>query len=235
MIIECLQGSPEWLQLRAGKVTASRVAEAIAELKRKEGEAAVRKNYRADIVAEILTGRCQENFVSAPMTWGIEQEQFARAAYEMKTDCLVETVGIATHPTIQRFSCSPDGFIGKDGMVQFKCPNTVTHLDYLIGGVLPEEYRPQVLAELACCPERQWSDFASFDPRLPDYLQLFIVRLHRNNAEIAVLESKVQKFLDEVDILLGQLAMFGTGLNGDLTPILQASLAEVVAQRGIVP
>jgi putative phage-type endonuclease len=208
MILDMEQRSAEWIAARVGKVTASRVCDAVAELKKANGEPVCRKNYRGDIVAEILTGRAVDNYVSPAMQFGIENEPFARAAYEIHKDCMVELAGFATHPRIERFGASPDGLVGKDGMVEFKCPNTTTHIEYLVGGGVPEEYKPQMMAGMACT-ERQWCDFISYDPRLPEHLQLFVVRFPRDEAQIVELERKVQKFLDEVDLMLGNLALVG--------------------------
>ena len=177
LIMMCEQRSDEWRAIRAGKVTASRISDVLAELKKGTGEAATRRNYKAEIIAEILTGMPADNFVSKEMQWGIDNEPFARAAYELAQDVTVDTVGFAVHPTIARFGASPDGLVNDIGMVEFKCPNTATHLDYILAGEVPTEYQPQMLAEL-CCAGREWCDFVSFDPRLPERFQLFVRRFY---------------------------------------------------------
>jgi hypothetical protein len=126
----------------------------------------------------------------------------------MQYDCMVDTVGFALHPSIERFGASPDGFVGDDGIVEFKCPATATHLDYLLAGVVPEDYHAQMLTEMACTG-RQWVDFVSFDPRLPTRLQLFVRRFPRDDAKIAEIEAKVERFLEEIDVVLGSLAAIG--------------------------
>lgn len=196
------QRSPEWRAIRAGKTTSSRVNDVLATIKK--GEAAVRKNYRAQLVVETLTGQPVEEYVSKEMQWGIDTEPFGCAAYEVAQDVSVEKIGFAIHPFIPRFGASPDGLVGADGMVEIKCPNTATHIEYLLGGVVPAEYQPQMLAQMACTG-RAWSDFVSYDPRLPEHLQLFICRLHRDEARIAEIEGQVVKFLAEVDDVLVQL------------------------------
>lgn len=205
MILEVEQRTEEWAALRLGRVTGSRVAEVLAEIK--NGEAAKRKNYRAELIVEILTGRPIENFQTPAMLWGLEQEAFARAAYELLTGATVDTVGFAIHPTINRFGASPDGFIGEEGLIEIKCPNTATHLEYLLAsGNVPKEYEPQMLAAMACTG-RKWCDFASFDPRLPAHLQLYVCRLYRDEKRIAEMEEKVRAFLLEVDEMLKRLEL----------------------------
>lgn len=212
LMIDCVHGSREWRQARCGLVTASRCADVLALLKRKDGEAATRRNYRMELAVEILTGRPFQQYVSPEMLWGIEQEQFARAAYEIKRNTLVETCGFFVHPLVERFGASPDGLIGNDGLTQFKCPTTGNHLAWMLEGIIPIEHAPQMLAELACTG-RQWNDFVSFDPRLPEHLQLFIRRMERRDHEehIAQLESEVQHFNGQLDKMLAELPQLPHG------------------------
>lgn len=190
------QQTPEWLQMRVGMVTASRVADALDFLK-KGGESAKRRNYRTEIISECLTGRAAEHYVTPAMEWGIENEPVACAAYEMRLDAETDPGGFHIHDQITRFGASPDRLIGEDGLLEIKCPTTAIHIEYIVAGVTPEEYQPQMLAEMACTG-RQWCDFVSFDPRLPKKLQLFVRRFPRDNSRIAAMEEEVLKFLEEV-------------------------------------
>ena len=204
------QGSAAWLEYRLGNVTGSRVADALSVLTRKsktgeKGESsAARRKYLIELVCERLTGRATDHYVSPAMDWGTENEKYARAAYEVVTGNEVDLVGIAVHPTIPHFMASPDGFIGEDGIFEAKCPNTETHIQYLMDDVVPPEYVPQLLAEMACSG-RKWADFMSFDPRLPVKLQVFIKRLERDDEQIAEMEAGVIQFLAEVDALTEKL------------------------------
>lgn len=196
------QGSDAWKALRAGKVTASRVADVMSKIK--SGESAGRKNYRMDLVAERLTGKPVDSFTNSAMQWGTEQEPFARIAYETHKGIFVEQVPFVDHPTIEWFGCSPDGLVGEDGLLEIKCPNTTTHLEYLQDGKPPSKYIPQMMAQMACTG-RKWCDFVSFDPRLPEDLQLLVVRLNRDEAYIQKMETEVKQFLNEVEATLSQL------------------------------
>jgi putative phage-type endonuclease len=188
--------------LRAGKVTASRVADVLSKVK--SGESAGRKNLKMDLVAERLTGKPTDSFTNSAMQWGTEQEPFARIAYEAYRNLFVEQIPFMDHPTIEWFGCSPDGLVGEDGLIEIKCPNTTTHIEYLQEGKPPSKYIPQMMAQMACTG-RKWCDFASFDPRMPEELQLFVVRLNRDDAYIQEMEAEVKKFLDEVEQVLAQL------------------------------
>lgn len=207
-IINCSQGSSEWFEARAGKVTASKVADAISFLKRgdkKGGETAARAAYKAQIVAETLSGAAiLDGYLSSFMQHGTETEPFARAAYSVRNDVWVDEVGFIVHPTIERFGASPDGLIGKDGGLEIKAPKTATHIDYMLAGILPPEYEPQVMSNIDCA-EREWWDFLSFDDRLPARHQQFKVRTYRDEARIAQIDEGVRLFLQEVDDLIGEL------------------------------
>lgn len=196
------QGTPEWLLERCGKVTASRMDDLLATTK--SGPAASRANYMAELVCQRMTGTVEKGFSNAYMQWGTDQEPFARAAYEILTGQVVEEVGFIAHPTIAMAGASPDGLVGLDGMLEIKCPNTAGHIDFLLDGKIPGKYQLQMAWQMACCG-RKWVDYASFDPRLPEKLQLKVVRFMRDDAKIADMEASVIKFQQEIDTKVSAL------------------------------
>lgn len=196
------QGSAEWFALRCGKVTASRVSDVVA--KTRSGPAASRANYLAQLVAERLTGNIAETYSNAVMQWGTDQEPEARTAYEFLRNAAVEQVGFVGHPTISMSGASPDGLVGADGLVEIKCPNTATHIETLLGQSIPGKYETQMLWQMACTG-RAWCDFVSYDPRLPESMQLFVQRLDRNDTRISELEAEVVTFLAELDTTVAAL------------------------------
>jgi putative phage-type endonuclease len=195
------QGSVEWHLQRLGKVTASRVADVLS--KGKSGESASRKNYRTELVVQRLTGVPGESFTNAAMEWGTTTEPLARVAYEAEMGVFVNQVAFVEHPTIANFGCSPDGLIG-DGLIEIKCPNSSTHIEYLTDDKPPAKYIPQMQCQMAVMGAR-WCDFVSFDPRLPNDLQLFVVRLERDEEYIKAMEAEVEKFLSEVEEMFTKL------------------------------
>lgn len=200
---EIIQGSDEWKALRCGKVTASRVADVIA--KTKTGWGASRFNYAAELIAERLTGVAAEGFTNAAMQWGTDQEPSARMAYEFMQDVTVEQIAFVAHPSIADAGASPDGLVGESGLVEIKCPNTATHIDTLIKQEIPAKYITQMMWQMACTG-RKWCDFVSYDPRLPESMQLFVKRIERDDKLIAELENEVSIFLDtEVSTKVGAL------------------------------
>jgi hypothetical protein len=211
-IFDCEQNSAEWIWARTGRITASRMSDLMATLKR-GGEAASRRDYRAELIAERLTGKTEDRYLSREMQFGVEQEPFARTAYEIRTENMVDQAGFIFHPRLDFSGASPDGLIGQDGGLELKFPKTTTHLAYMTGGTVPEEHQYQMLWNMACA-DREWWDFASFDPRLPEKLRLFIVRMPRDEARIGEIEREVLKLNYEVHNICTQL-----GVVGDLLPI----------------
>lgn len=195
------QRTDEWFAARLGKVTASRVADVIA--KTKTGYSSSRENYMADLIVERLTGEKASTFSNAAMEWGTEQEPNARAAYSAKTGELVEEVGFIPHHAIAGSGASPDGFVG-EGLVEIKCANTATHLEYVLSGKPPQKYITQMQWQMAVTGA-PWCDFCSYDPRLPEHLQLLIVRVPRDDEYIKMLEQEVTKFLQELDEKVNKL------------------------------
>lgn len=195
-----IQGSPEWIAARLGKVTASRVSDVIA--KTKNGWGASRTNYMAALIAERLTGAQMDSYTNAAMQWGIDQEPLARAAYCFHTDLEVTELGFIDHPTIKMAGASPDGMISGDnmqaGLVEIKCPNTATHIDTLLGEPIDGKYIAQMQFQMACT-KTSWCDFVSFDPRMPEPMRLYVERVYRREDMIAGLETEVRAFLAELD------------------------------------
>ncbi|HEV2521063.1 MAG TPA: YqaJ viral recombinase family protein [Candidatus Acidoferrales bacterium] len=195
--IDCVQGSAEWFDARLGRVTASRVRDALSMLKR-GGSSEARERYKIDLLTEMLTGKPVEHYVSPAMDFGTEYEPVARSTYEMRTEVEVELIGFVVHPSIIRAGASPDGLVGEDGLVEIKVPNGTTHLRYMIDDVVPEEYAMQMLWQMACTG-RKWCDFVSYDPRIPDDFSLFVKRLWRDDEIIKMMEDGVRQFITEIN------------------------------------
>lgn len=190
------QRTDQWWEARLGKVTASRIADAVA--KTKSGWGAGRANYLAELVAERLTGVSANGYTNAAMQWGIDTEPEARSAYQFYRDADVVEVGFIDHPRIDMAGASPDGLVGDEGMVEIKCPQTSTHIDTLLGTPIADKYIKQMQWQMACC-ERQWTDFVSYDPRMPEDLKLHVERVDRDDGLIAQLEADIRTFLAELD------------------------------------
>ena len=196
MIIEtAAQRTEDWYAARIGKATASRFKDATAYL-RSGDPAQAQRDYCTELVVERLTQQSAQRYATAAMQWGTEQEPAARAAYERVTGTSVEETGFVAHDTLLA-GCSPDGLVDWDGLIEIKCPwNTANHIETLLNG-MPAEHTAQVQGQM-WITGRQWCDFVSYDPRMPEPLQLHVQRIQRDPSVIADLEAKVTSFLQQV-------------------------------------
>ena len=194
-----LQGTPEWLELRKGHVTASRVADIMA--KTKTGPSASRQNYLIELAIQRVTGIVEESYKNDAMIRGQEEEPKARTAYESITKTFVEEVPFVKHKTIEWFGASPDGIIknndGTYNLLEIKNPNSATHWSYIKDGEIPTKYKIQMMAQMSCTGA-QWTDFFSYDSRMPDGSRYFLARLQRDGAFIDSMEQEIKTFLEEV-------------------------------------
>lgn len=198
------QRSGQWFSERTGKLTASRMAEAMAFLKNGK-PAAERKKLMRELLGERLTDQIATRHVTPAMQWGIDNEGAAKEAYTAKTGRAVTPCAFFDHPTIENFGATPDALVGVDGLLETKCPTTAVHLDYLLDAVVPEEYQPQMTAQLLCTG-RQWCDFVSYDPRLPPRQRVFLIRFQPDDEYRKKVEDAAVQFLSELDALFDQVS-----------------------------
>jgi len=195
-----------WLAARAGKLTGSRVADAMATLK--DGRPAKsRADLIRDLLAERMTGYSVRHYVTDAMQWGLDQQTPAIEFYQFTTGNVVtpQDYCFYDHPTIDGFGATPDGLIGPDGCAEVKCPTTTTYIGWLLAGVIPEEYKPQMLAECACTG-RKWCEFIAYDPRIKEEKRrLFVRRFTPSRDEITNIETIAKVFLEDVERAWEQL------------------------------
>jgi putative phage-type endonuclease len=189
------QGTDEWRQQRLGLVTASRIADVMA--RNRGGFAATRQNYMMALITERLTGQPMQTYSNSAMEWGREKEGEARAAYAAKTGNIVEEVGFIRHQTLEA-GASPDGYVGNDTIIEIKCPNSQTLVEWIENREIPQKYRLQIQFQLAVTG-RDMAHFVGYDPRLPEHLRLLIIEEPRNNQMILEITAEVERFLGELN------------------------------------
>jgi YqaJ-like recombinase protein len=198
--IDLIQRSPEWFAVRGGRLTSSKIGDALSTLKRSGERTKTAVDVMWELAAERETGVPAKR-VNA-LAWGLQHEDQARASYAFLTNAEIKQVGFIPHPTIANAGCSPDALIGADGALEIKAPTSATHLQTLLTGAVPEEHFPQLHWVLACTA-REWIDFVSYDPRFqkPE-MRFFQQRVMRDEAAIAVLEKGAVDFLGELDAII---------------------------------
>lgn len=189
------QGSDEWLAIRLGKLTASNFSNILAG-----GSGKSRSDYMKKRAYERIHNLpFPEKFKgNASMDHGSETEDEARELFAERKGIEIKQVGFVEYS--KDIGCSPDGLIGDDGLIEIKCPDTLTHMDYIGGKTLPKAYRDQIQGQLWVM-DRQWCYFVSYDPRYPS--EPFSKRkITRDEKKIAELQIKIGKFVEDLEKLV---------------------------------
>lgn len=187
---EQLQRTDDWAKARSGKFTGSRFVDVLARNKRSGEKLKAWHDLIWQIVVERMTGNAVEGPSGFALQWGTDVEPFAREAYELETGNVVTESGFIQHPKFPFAGCSPDGLIGADGGLEMKCPkSSAIHLERFLSGV-PDEYVPQIQGCM-WVTGRDWWDFVSFDPRMPESHRLLRITVKRDESFIAALEAAV--------------------------------------------
>ena len=202
-MFEMVQGTDEWLNARAGMITASRIVDMMTKLKG-GGRGATATNYMAELVAERLTGVPSEHFQSSAMKWGTEHEPEARSLYAFMVGTNVEEVGFVVHPEFDFAGASPDGLVGDNGLIEIKCPNTATHISTLLSKSIDRKYILQMQWQMECT-KRDWCDFVSYDPRMPHDMQIFIKRVRYDENIVQSIKDEMVPFNNEINQMIKEL------------------------------
>ncbi len=183
------QGQPEWHSIRSGMPSASRFKELVTPT----GKPSISiTKYSHELLAERLSGSPFESISTFAMRRGIELEPMAADVFTFQTDLITREVGYITNDD-ETVGCSPDRLVEDIGL-EIKCPNHVTHTQYLLEGELPGEHKAQVMGTMWLMDiEEYW--FMSFHPELPN----FIRKVYRDDKYISVLESQVQRLLEMLE------------------------------------
>ena len=202
IITTCEQGSDEWLSMRLGKITASRVKDVLTK-GRGNTPSKTAESYMVELMAEILTGESKPFFENDAMRWGTETEPQARSMYEVNNG-FVSVVEVAFVEHNEQVGISPDGLIADDGLLEIKCPNTTTQIKRALSDDYSSDYKAQIQMQL-WVTEREWCDFVSFDPRLDCEAGYLQQRVFRDEEYIKEMKVKVYAFVEKMNELIKQL------------------------------
>lgn len=198
------QGSPAWLESRAGCITASRAKDARSRLKTGKPSSAMEKYAKQVAVERIARVPVDDFFQTKAMKFGTEQEPLARQAYEIRTGAMVEEAGfITTDDGV--FGFSSDGLIGEDGGVEVKTLVSTERIVDLIGAREVDDFVDQVNFGL-WLSNRKWCDIVLWAPALKNInREMTIVRIDRDEEVIIALEQDMLFFKAMVDQYEAQL------------------------------
>lgn len=166
------QQSEEWFQIRKGRATASEFKNILTPtgLLSKSSQKYIQKLVRECVCDDPM------QFIGNKYTeWGNETEAEAREVFSEIMNLEVVEVGFINRADSAPIGCSPDGLIVGNrniaipncyiGGLEIKCPQVDKHVEYLLEGVLPDEYKLQVHGSMAVTGLPFWY-FMSYFPGL---------------------------------------------------------------------
>jgi hypothetical protein len=187
------QGSAEWLKLKADKFTGAKFGKLFMGKTTAGYDEAIN-----EVVYGVLTGKTPEVYVNQYMRDGTEREPLARRQYEAYYGESVEQVGFVE---LNKYvGCSPDGLVGKHGMIEIKCPKYSTLINMHLKPKIDKGYYWQMQGGMWVC-DREWCDYFVYHPDLEPYLE----RVERRQTDIAKLEIEVDLAIEEVNKRIKQL------------------------------
>jgi putative phage-type endonuclease len=193
-VITAEQRSPEWFAARLGVPSASQFGKVVTPTGKRSTQV---DGYLNKLVAEVLTGKSDQQEANEAMIRGTELEPEARAYYELIGGPVVET-GFCIHD--DGFGCSPDGLVGDTGLLEIKCPLAHTHVEYLRENALPGLYVPQVQGQLLVTG-REWCDFLSYHPDMRPLL----IRVERDQKFISILHDALREMVEQINECVANL------------------------------
>lgn len=201
VIKDIQQGSDEWLKLRLGMITASRMGDLMSN-GRGSAPSKTAESYMIELIAERLTGESKPFFENYAMKWGTETEPQARAMFELMEGVDVEEVAFIKRDEF--IGVSPDGLIDDDGMFEIKCPNTSTQIKRFFDNDYSSDYSAQIQAQLWVA-ERDYCQFLSFDPRINTEASYLLTKVYRDDDYIKKMETKTAQFIETMQEMLTKL------------------------------
>lgn len=186
MVYNMEQGTEEWLDIKRGKFSASNFSKLFMS-ETTQGY----NDIINQIVFERVTGKSPEFYVNEYMARGTELESEARLDYEFVTGNKVKQVGFIE--LNEWVGVSPDGLIGKDGMLEIKCPKYSTLISQKLSQKVPKDYYWQMQGQMYVA-DRKWVDYYVYHPDLEPLL----IRVERNEKDIEELRQKLDKAIESV-------------------------------------
>jgi len=219
-IHDVIQGTSEWLAIRAGIPTASNFARIITPKTGKPSGQA--EDYMFQLIAERLMGRPVIEHVSFWMNRVLEMEAEAVSFYELQRDAETKPVGFVTNDE-ETVGASPDRTVDEDGLLEIKVPKESTHVGYLLKHAVDTDYFPQIMGQMWVA-ERKWVDLLSYHPEMPPAL----IRVERDEAYIRMLAAAVNTFSEVLESQYRYL--IDQGIPGKKTVFPPPSLAELLKE-----
>lgn len=205
ILVECKQGTPEWLEARSGAITASCFADAVSKMSRNSGErragdpTAASEKYAWEVAIERISKKPYGEPINAwVLKRGHELEPRARMAYEVRTGAMASESGVALTDD-RLFGYSTDGLVGEDGLIEIKCPIDTLKISSIWRTGDVSEYMHQMQGGM-WITGRKWCDFIMHVPDLANVgKDTYVKRIHRDDNFIDEMVDQLMVFSRTVE------------------------------------
>ena len=162
---EIIQGSEEWHKIKDLHLSASE-AQSIATA----GKGL--ETLVTELMAQHLSTAPKETYSNKDLERGIELEAIAADIYELQEGVKLEKVGFVE--VDEYTGCSPDRFIGKDGLWECKAVNDVNHYKLIRDGLagVESKYIWQCQMQMLLT-KRKYNQLCFYNPNFKQSLIIF--------------------------------------------------------------
>ena len=190
IVVDIVQGSPEWFAEKLGKPSASNASKILTASGKPSDQ---RKGYLYELAAERITGKQEDTYKNGFMDMGNEREEESRKLFELTHEVEIQKVGVVYQDERKLWLCSPDG-IGKEYGLELKNVLGKTQVKRLLDGDLPSEYFGQVQMSLMITGFKTWR-FFSYCPAM----RPLDIEVKRDEAYIKSLAIELEVFCKQLD------------------------------------
>lgn len=198
---EVEQGSDEWRFMRLGVASASKAKEFLSGR-----DTATYQTYLCEKVAEIATGSLADQINSKSLSWGKDNEDTARAAYEFETGHIIKQIPFIYRDESKYFGCSPDGITDDAHGLELKCPfSSTVFVQFKCNDKIKKEYELQCQFSIWVSGRESW-DFANYDPRMRSN-PLHFVTIERDSKIMEQFDRRADEWIADMSRMLSMLGV----------------------------
>jgi exodeoxyribonuclease (lambda-induced) len=140
---QATQRSNEWYKDRYGKFTASEIHKLLGV----RGLGETGKTYAIEKAIEQLYGQIEDSYRGADMQRGVDLEPLAFKKFQ---EMHPEATESFMFPYGQHAGASPDGVVGKDAILEIKCPRATKFFKIVADENIDKEYYAQMQMQMLC-------------------------------------------------------------------------------------
>lgn len=188
------QRSPEWYEIRKGKITASPILNILGSLGTAKCKDAI-DNLAMTLAIESVHGISENEYLSFDMQRGVDMEPSAfRLFSEIMANDFIQVSQIGFAEISEHIGSSPDGLCSNNSTVEIKCPNEKNFFKLFLKGEIDPKHIAQMQHQMYCTNTIQAYYFAYCVCNNKEYH--FIKQVQRDENMINLIEDRCELVID---------------------------------------